>query len=182
MKKTPSGTAVGVDDPYAHVGRCDHATDDGRCRFPLEHPGEDPLFADDRRADEFACPVAAEEWEWADCPHFQDTGRDRECARCGLEERRDAHESATPLLEEHHLAYADARDLGHEITVTLCRWCHAKVHNSWARVGDDANPDPDAVAEAETRRSKELSELSFETAAERFEGRRGEERSGDQQC
>ncbi|MFW5905564.1 MAG: DUF7097 family protein, partial [archaeon] len=64
--------------------------------------------------------------------------------------------------------YSDERDLGHEITVTLCRWCHAKVHNSWARIDDDVNPDPQAIAALERRRSNELSELGFETAANRY--------------
>jgi hypothetical protein len=53
--------------------------------------------------------------------------------------------------------------------VFLCRWCHAKVHDSWARIDDDANPDPEAIAEAEGRRSEEQAELSFESAAERFD-------------
>jgi hypothetical protein len=85
-----------------------------------------------------------------------------------------AHEDERPLLEEHHLSYADGgegdTDLpAHEITVYLCRWCHAKVHKSWARIDDDVNPDPEAVAEKETRRSRELSEASFESAANRFD-------------
>ncbi|MFB6266279.1 MAG: hypothetical protein ABEI31_01360, partial [Halodesulfurarchaeum sp.] len=169
MKKTPSGTAVGVDDPYAHAGVCDHATEDGRCRFAYEEPFVDPEFAADRRESDFRCPVAAGEWDWADCPHYQYRATERECARCGLSEHRDAHGDARPLLEEHHLAYADERDLGHEITVFLCRWCHAKVHNSWARVSDDASPDPEALAAAETRFSRELDELDFETALNRWD-------------
>ncbi|MGM0398869.1 MAG: DUF7097 family protein [Halobacteriota archaeon] len=169
MKKTPTGTSVGVDDPYDHAGVCDHATSDGRCRFAFDFPGQDPSFSSARRAEEFRCPVADDEWTWADCPHYRFRETDRECARCGLTERRDAHDGGRPLLEEHHLAYADDRDVGHEITVYLCRWCHAKVHNSWARVGDDANPDPEALAAREERRSRELSELSFESAADRFD-------------
>ncbi|MFB6114638.1 MAG: hypothetical protein ABEJ58_11125 [Halodesulfurarchaeum sp.] len=169
MKKTPSGTAVGVDDPYEFAGRCDLATSDGRCRFPIVAPGEDPEFAASRRRSDLACPVASGEWEWAECPHYSDTGRDRECARCGLEERRDFQGDGRPLLESHHIAYADERDLGHEITVTLCRWCHAKVHDSWARIDDDGNPDPEALAIQERRRSKELSEAAFQTAAERYD-------------
>jgi hypothetical protein len=183
MEKTPEGTSVGVDDPYEHAGICDYVTDDGRCRYAFEYAGNDPEFAAERRADDFSCPVVADDgdWDWADCPHFRSCNRDRECVRCGLEERRIAHEDERPLLEEHHLSYTDghgpsssAEDgddgetLSHEITVYLCRWCHAKIHNSWARVTDDVGPDSEALAEAEQRRSKEQSELGFESAAERF--------------
>ncbi len=170
MKKTPTGTSVGVDDPYEHASVCDHVTDDGRCRYAFEHAESDPEFAAERRADEFRCPVVEGDWEWADCPHYRSTSTVRACERCGLEERRDAHSEGRPLLEEHHLSYDDERDLGHEITVFLCRWCHAKVHNSWASVTDDVNPDPEAIAAREERRSDEQRELSFETAAERFDG------------
>jgi len=171
MEHTPSGTPVGVDDPYALAGICDHATDDGRCRFAADHPGRDPGFASDRRAEGFACPVAEGEWDWADCPHYRSTPTDRACRRCGLAERRDAHSDGAPLLEEHHLSYADAdRDTdAHEITVYLCRWCHAKVHNSFARITDDVAPDPDAIAAREGRRSRELAELAFDTAADRVD-------------
>ena len=34
---------------------------------------------------------------------------------------------------------------------------------------DDASPDPEAIAEAEGRRSREHEELGFETAAERVD-------------
>ena len=62
-----------------------------------------------------------------------------------------------------------AADAGpHEITVALCRWCHSKVHASFARIDDDARPDPEAIAERESRRSKEESETAFETARERY--------------
>ena len=189
MEETPAGTSVGVDDPYEHAGVCDRLTDDGRCRFAFEHPEQDEAFARERRADEFACPVVdpGSDWEWADCPHFRSRNRDRECVRCGLEERRMAHSDERPLLEEHHLSYADGlrpssdqnaarsddaqggETLSHEITVYLCRWCHAKVHDSWARVTDDVSPDPEAVAEKENRRSREQSELGFESAAERYD-------------
>ena len=178
MEKTPSGTTVGVDDPYAFVERCDHLTDDGRCRFAVECGDRDPSFADDLSGRDFRCPVAGDPdeqgptgpWEWADCPHFRARNRDRECVRCGIEERRVAHGDDRPLLEEHHLSYAD-REGGsaHEITVFLCRWCHAKVHDTWARVDDDASPDPEALAERETRRARELDELGFESAAERYD-------------
>jgi len=85
-----------------------------------------------------------------------------------------AHTDERPLLEEHHLSYSEGSEQGegdptHEITVFLCRWCHAKVHNSWARVTDDVNPDPEAVAEQEGRKSRELDEMGFQSAAERFD-------------
>ncbi len=169
MKRTPAGTSVGVGDPYDVAGRCDHVTGDGKCRFPLERPDSDPAFAARRRGADFACPVAADEWEWPDCPHYRATSAADTCARCGLEERRQAHSDARPLLEEHHLVYPDERAVSHEITVTLCRWCHAAVHESWAKIDDDVSPDPEAMAAAEARRSQELAELDFETAADRWE-------------
>ncbi|MEE6211199.1 hypothetical protein U3A55_13705 [Salarchaeum sp. III] len=224
MEKTPSGTSVGVDDPYEHAGVCDHVTGDGTCRYAFDHSQHDPAFAADRRADDYRCPAADGEWEWRDCPHYRDTATSDECARCGLDERRNAHADARPLLEEHHLSYArerseraeqasgetasnaddrresaehvsgnaansarerseraerangdavsnadEAGELRHEITVTLCRWCHAKVHGSWAAIGDDASPDAEALAEREGRKSDELAELGFETAAERYD-------------
>jgi hypothetical protein len=179
MEKTPRGTSVGVDDPYAFVDRCDHLTDDGRCRYAAEYAEHDEAFARERRRDDLRCPVGDPDgdWEWADCPHFGCRQRDRECARCGLEERRMALSDERPLLEEHHLQYregdpgaADGQEPAHEITVYLCRWCHAKVHGSWARVDDDAAPDPAALAEAEERRSRELDEAGFTSAGERFDG------------
>ncbi|MFB6143034.1 MAG: hypothetical protein ABEJ30_06795 [Halorientalis sp.] len=196
MEKTPAGTAVGVDDPYAVVDRCDHLTDDGRCRFAVERGEEDPAFADARSAEGFRCPVAGDPdtdepdgpWAWRDCPHFRfrdrdpggeddqgDAAADRTCVRCGLTERRMAHSDERPLLEEHHLSYSDRSAegegaTGHEITVDLCRWCHAKIHDSWARIDDDASPDPAAIAERENRRGREQAEFGFESAAERFDG------------
>lgn len=171
MEQTPSGTPVGVDDPYEHAGVCDHLTGDGTCRLAAERPALDPMFARRREAEAFACPVVSDEtrecWDWPDCPHFRSRSTDRQCARCGLEERRMAHDDSRPLLEEHHLSYRNADALDHEITVFLCRWCHAKVHNSWARVTDDVGPDPEAVAALEGRRTRELEELSFRSAAER---------------
>mgnify|MGYP000215219135 CR=1 FL=1 len=186
MEKTPSGTSVGVDDPYAHVERCDYCTDEGRCRFAVEHGERDPEFADARSREEFRCPVVGDlgeegltgPWDWADCPHFRFRNHDHECARCGLEERRSAHDDERPLLEEHHLSYAATPATGsddagddpdHEITVYLCRWCHAKIHDSWARITDDANPDPEAITEREGRRAREQAELGFESAAERYD-------------
>ena len=193
MERTPDGTPVGVDDPYAVAGVCDHLTDDGRCRFALTRAGDDPEFAADRRADGYACHVGPDgAWRW--CPHYRSTTDSRECRRCGLEEVRIAHDDARPLVEEHHLSYGGASDgetdreraddgdsdgnadsdraddAGpHEITVALCRWCHTKVHKSFARIDDDASPDPEAIAEREARRSKERSESAFETAGERFD-------------
>ena len=94
MEKTPSGTSVGVEDPYDHVDRCDHCTDEGRCRFAVEQGERDPEFADARSREEFRCPVVGaldEEgltgpWAWADCPHFRCRNHERECVRCGLDE------------------------------------------------------------------------------------------------
>ena len=179
MERTPDGTPVGVDDPYAVAGVCDHLTDDGRCRFALTRAGDDPEFAADRRRDDYACHVGAD-GAWRACPHYRSTTDGRECYRCGLPEVRLAHDDARPLVEEHHLSYGDAGgsapdtpdadDAGpHEITVALCRWCHTKVHKSFARIDDDASPDPEAIAARENRRSKEQSESAFETASERFE-------------
>jgi hypothetical protein len=182
MTEAPGGTPVGVEDPYGHVEACDHLTDDGRCRFAVERYGDDPEFAAARRADDYACPVVdpgadpgpggvdepAGDWDWADCPHFRSLATDRECARCGLAGRRLAHDDERPLLEEHHLAYPGDGDET-EITVYLCRWCHSTVHDSWGSLADDVNPDPEALAERERRRSREHEEAAFETAAERFD-------------
>jgi hypothetical protein len=174
MRETPTGTPVGVDDPYDHAGVCDHLTDDGRCRFALTRAGDDPEFAAERRAAEYDC-VAAGDAEFHDCPHYRSTSDGRECVRCGLEAVRMAHDDSRPLLEEHHLSYGEGGsdggdhtdDTSHEITVALCRWCHAKIHNSFARIDDDAQPDPEAVAVREERRAKEHSETEFATARER---------------
>ena len=191
MKKTPRGTAVGVDDPYEFVGVCDYLTGEGTCRYAFDHYGHDPEFARERADDDYACPIVDPESGlesdletvadvspddpdrdpcWGDCPHFRCRNRDRECVRCGLAEKRMAHDDERPLLEEHHLSYSrDGEDLSHEITIYLCRWCHAKVHTSWARITDDVAPDPEAIAELEGRRSREQSEFGFESAAERFD-------------
>lgn len=174
MERTPEGTPVGVDDPYEHVGVCDHLTDDGRCRFAFEHPEQDREFARERREDDprFGCPVVDPEsdWDWRDCPQFRSRGTAGECARCGLKEVRMAHDDERPLLEEHHLSYASAdAALAHEITVDLCRWCHATVHQSWGRITDDVAPAPEAIAAREQRRGREQAEATFETAAERFD-------------
>ena len=187
MERTPDGTPVGVDDPYAVASVCDHLTDDGRCRFALTQAGNDPAFADARRVDDYACHVGPE-GAWRACPHYRSTTDGRECMRCGLEEVRLAGEDARPLVEAHHLSYGDAETTDdaaattdattmndaaaagpHEITVALCRWCHTKVHRSIARIDDDASPDPEAIAEREGRRTKEREETAFETARERFD-------------
>ncbi|WP_251341611.1 DUF7097 family protein [Haloplanus halophilus] len=167
MERTPTGTPVGVDDPYAHAGRCDHLTSDGRCRYALERAGDDPAFAAARREAGYACVAADEDATWRDCPHYRSTTDGRECRRCGLEDVRIAHDDSRPLLEEHHLSYGGSDDPTHEITVALCRWCHAKVHAGWARVDDDAGPDAEALAAREARRSEERREFGFSTAAER---------------
>ncbi|MFB6128832.1 MAG: hypothetical protein ABEJ47_03630 [Halorhabdus sp.] len=195
MEKTDAGTTVGVEDPYAYVDRCDHCTDEGRCRFAVERGDTDPEFAEKLSAQDFQCPVVGDlqeaglagPWDWQDCPHMRARNRDRECARCGLEERRSAHTDERPLLEEHHLSYANSgrtsadrpraqasdepasNPLDHEITIYLCRWCHAKVHDSWASVADPASPSPDAIAAREARRGREQAELGFESAADRRE-------------
>jgi len=170
MEETPRGTPVGVDDPYGVAGRCDHLTGDGRCRFALTRAGDDPAFARERRADGYDCVAAAEGCSFRDCPHYRSTSNERGCRRCGLEEVRMAGEGSRPLLEEHHLSYGDAGgEVSHEITVTLCRWCHAKVHDSWARVEDDAAPDPEAIAARERRRSRERREAEFRSAADRYD-------------
>lgn len=172
MEKTPQGTPVGVDDPYEFAGLCDHLTSEGLCRYAIEHAEYDPEFARDRAQADYSCPVVDPETDetWADCPHFRSQNRDRECVRCGLAEKRMAHSDERPLLEEHHLSYAsDGDTLSHEITIFLCRWCHAKVHNSWARITDDVAPDPEAIAALEGRRDRELDEAGFESAARRYE-------------
>jgi hypothetical protein len=177
MEKTDAGTSVGVDDPYAVVERCDHLTDDGRCRFALERADSDPEFARERRAEDCRCPVAGApetteptgRWDWEDCPHFRSRTHSRECVRCGLAEQRLAHDDSRPLLEEHHLSYADGDTTDHEITVYLCRWCHATVHDSWGRIDDDVRPDAEAIAAREARRARQQDELGFDSAAERYD-------------
>jgi hypothetical protein len=202
METTPNGTTVGVDDPYALAGRCDHVTGDGRCRLAIEHPERDRAFARERRREACACPVvarhrdsaatgsdessctenrpidkdrsedvsSAENWAWWTCRQYRSRTRGESCRRCGLEERRMTAAGERPLLEEHHLSYGEAPadgEVSHEITIALCRWCHAKVHGSWARVDDTVSPDPEAIAAREGRRSRERAESAFETAAQR---------------
>ncbi len=180
MEKTPRGTSVGVDDPYAFAGVCDYLTGEGTCRYAFDHYEHDPEFARERAVADYACPIVDPETEetWADCPHFRSRNRDRECVRCGLEAKRMAHSGERPLLEEHHLSYArDGETCSHEITIYLCRWCHAKVHRSWARITDDVAPEPDAIAELEGRRGRELDETGFESAASRYDPDGDEQRS-----
>ncbi|AFK18342.2 hypothetical protein E6P09_06130 [Haloferax mediterranei ATCC 33500] len=170
MERTPTGTPVGVDDPYDHADRCDHLTSDGHCRLAREYADRDPAFARERARADYECVAAADGCEFRDCPHYASTTNGRECTRCGLEEVRMAHDSAArPLLEEHHLSYGtrDGDDPSHEITVALCRWCHTKVHKSFARIDDDAAPDPEAIAAREARRTKELEEMGFQSARDR---------------
>lgn len=167
MTDDTSGPAVGVADPYAHVDRCDFLTDDGRCRFALERRTDDPTFAAARRAEDYQCPVVdPDRWEWQDCPNFRATAPARECARCGLRARPDRIAGAHPLIEEHHLSYPED---GNEITVGLCRWCHARIHRSGARIDDDVEPPADAVAAREARLEREREESTFESAADRYD-------------
>ena len=182
MERTPEGTPVGVDDPYDVAGLCDHLTDDGRCRFALNHAGVDPEFAEERAADDYACHVGEAD-EWRGCPHYRWTTTDDECRRCGLEDVRLAHDDSRPLIATPHLSSDDddtddgaaaadngTVDASHELTVALCRWCHAKVHQSFARIDDDVDPDPEAVAEREQRQAAEAEEFGFQSARDRFEG------------
>ena len=184
MEETPDGTPVGVDDPYAVAERCDHLTGDGRCRYALEHAGDAPEFAAERRQDGYACVAEGEHGDpdWQGCPQYRHTTDAKECVRCGLTEVRIAHDESRPLVEEHHLSYGGGADTSepaddgngetepsHEITVGLCRWCHTKVHRSVARIDDDASPDPEAIAAREQRRGTELDELGFDAASERRE-------------
>ena len=115
MERTPDGTPVGVDDPYAVAGVCDHLTDDGRCRFALTRSGDDPQVAADRRADGYDCHVGAD-GEWRACPHYRSTTVAKTCARCVLADVRLAHDDdSRPLVEAHHLSYGG--EDSHEITV-----------------------------------------------------------------
>lgn len=168
MKRTPLGTPVGVDDPLEAVDRCDWVTAEGRCRFARDRPEADPTFTAARRREDYRCPYAGDDRGWEDCRHFRSRGRSRACVRCGLAERPMAHDpDARPLLHEHHLAYGDEDEP--EVTVTVCRWCHAKIHRGTATIDDDADPDPDAVAAFERRRDRERAE-AFRPASERRDG------------
>lgn len=167
MKRTPNGTPVGVDDPLAVVNRCDWVTQDGRCRLAIERPETDPSFAEDRRQDSYRCPFIEADRAWTDCSEFTSREHGRRCARCGLDARPNLLDPRDrSLLETHHVAYEAVDDM--EITVTLCRWCHAKVHAGDARIDDDAEVDPAALEEVERRERREARE-TFTTAAERRE-------------
>jgi hypothetical protein len=169
MEKTPHGTNVGVDDPYDVAGVCDHLTDDGRCRYALDRADVDSSFVAARRRAGYSCVAAEPSVRFRECSKYRSTTTGRACIRCGLQEVRIAGQrAARPLLEEHHLSYRDANaDTGHEITVSLCRWCHAKIHTSFARIDDDARPAIAAIAAREQRRTLERAELSFTPASER---------------
>ena len=56
--------------------------------------------------------------------------------------------------------------MDHEIIVILCRWCHAKVHKSGARINDEVEPDRKALEMMEERKSAEMDETKFESARE----------------
>lgn len=158
MKETPSGTPVGVEDPYRYVDRCDHVTDEGDCRLTQR----DAEWLGELGGHE--CPVVEGDWGWRDCGRFRCRYHDRCCRRCGLGEKRVWDEN--PLLEEHHLMYGEE---GHEVTVVLCRWCHARVHEG-ARIDDDAEPALEALKEKEVRARREREELGFDTARDRRDG------------
>lgn len=165
MKRTPKGTPVGVDDPLDLIDRCDWVTSEGRCRFALEHPEHDPTFTSERARDGYRCPYVPEDRAWTACEHARVRDRSRRCVRCDLEDRPLAHDpTATSLLHEHHVSYPEAD--GMEVTVTVCRWCHAKIHKQGARIDDETSPDPEAVAEVERRKRIEREE-TFTPASKR---------------
>jgi hypothetical protein len=47
------------------------------------------------------------------------------------------------------------------------------------RIDDDASPDPEAIARQENRKARQQEELSFETAAERFDDEGNHEGRGE---
>ncbi|QZA87488.1 hypothetical protein K0C01_06575 [Salinarchaeum sp. IM2453] len=159
--------SVGTDSPYTYVERCDHVTDDGKCRFAFEEFESDPTFAKRLRDDGYRCPAVdpSSSWTWKDCPNLQSTTSSQECVRCGISERRDGYHGDHPIIEEHHLLYP--QESGHEVTVAVCRWCHAKIHQSGKSLADDADPASEALALRDDRLDQESEELSFETAAKR---------------
>ncbi|MFW6436668.1 MAG: DUF7097 family protein [Halococcoides sp.] len=162
---------AGVEDPYAHVERCDHLTGEGRCRLAARASDADPEFTRRLRERDYRCPYGdpATDRSWRDCPELTHVDRADTCARCGLGEVRDGLGADRPLLEVHHLVYPDGDGPDHEIAVTLCRWCHASVHDSWGAIADSVAPAPEAIAERERRVGREQREADFETAAERRE-------------
>ena len=173
MKKTPKGTPVGVDDPYLYVSKCDHLTGEGFCRLILENRNVEDSFRIELERNGHVCPVVEQKWKWENCPYFRYRANEKVCARCGLGERLNTHDNSRPLLERHHLSYIENRTkregkMGHEITVMLCRWCHAKVHKSGARINDEVEPDRNALELMEKRKSAEMNETKFESARERY--------------
>ena len=177
MKLTPRGTPVGVENPYEYVSKCDHLTGSGMCRLMFEDGHIDLTFREMLQKNEFNCPVVSGEWEWKDCPKFRFRTNGKVCARCGLEEHLNSHDNSRPLLEKHHLSYAepeggkipDREDMSHEITITLCRWCHAKVHKAGVRIDDCVEPDLKAIKMAYGRKKIEDEETVFKSARERYE-------------
>lgn len=173
----PEFIAERRDDDYACLA---HSYDGGNRTTPAESDSVSSI------------PVSA----FRECTQYQSTTDNRACVRCGLENVRIAHDTDTQsLLEEHHLSYgSDTADnsvisdidetsnesieksaqndteakivCNHEITVAVCRWCHSKIHQSFARLDDDASPDPEAFAAREQRRAREKQELGFSPANE----------------
>jgi len=178
-------------------GRCRYALEHAGADpgFSAERRADDYACLVSEESANPTVEVNPDEIDWAACPYYRWTTDARECIRCGLEEVRMAHDSTRPLVEEHHLSYggaagdgrpaddggaagdcrpaddgtADGEEPSHEITVGLCRWCHTKVHRSFARIDDDASPDPEAIAAREQRRGTEIEELGFQSASDRRE-------------
>jgi len=174
--KTPQGTSVGVDDPYEFAGVCDHLTGDGKCRYAFDHytsTTPSSLASARMRSTSVLSSTPNRTGRGPTARTFARATATASAFAAGSREKRIAHDDERPLLEEHHLSYErDGETLSHEITIYLCRWCHSKVHNSWARITDDAGLDPAAIAALEERRSREQSELGFESAAERYDDER----------
>ena len=172
MKMTPKGTPVGVEDPYAYVDKCDHLTGEGFCRLALQNSNVEETFQMELEGRRYNCPVVEDKWGWENCPYFRFRSMENRCSRCGLEEKINAHDSSRPLLERHHLSYRKAAmgkgRVSHEITVMLCRWCHAKVHKLGAIISENAAPDRKALELLWKRKNAEMKETKFESAKERY--------------
>ncbi len=156
-------TYVGVDDPYKYIDSCDYITQRGKCLFSFKNFSEDIEFSKNREFENFMCPVFEDRWSWSDCPHFKSLNYDDKCRRCGLKEIRmsDQH----PLIEKHHVLYPDKQKGNtHEITLPLCRWCHARIHNSGASIDDKVDPPDEAVEIKEKRLKRQKQETDFSTA------------------
>lgn len=163
-----SETYVGVEDPFGYIDSCDYITQKGRCLFAFKKFGEDIEFSKDRKSEDFICPVFEDRWNWSDCPHFKSLNYDDQCRRCGLEEIRISNEY--PLIEQHHILYPDKeKGQTHEITLPLCRWCHARIHNSEASIGDDVDPPRKALEIKEKRLKKQKQETGFSKATKLYE-------------